>query len=169
MTVKRTLYNEISAKLAEGMPNLEWIGLNKGQFARLRESYPIPRPCALISITRIKWEDDAKRVQKGLATITVSLFVDAINDTYEGASDVDNALDLLDYSDDVYASLGGFKGDFFESLKRTGDNEGQHTGEISTWSTVFETTVYDNTKAAKYTKVKATPSISVEIENPEAH
>ena len=161
MSVKRTLYNEIAAKLAAGMPNLEWIGLNKGQFARLRESYPIPRPCALISITRIKWEDDAKRVQKGTATVTVSLFLDAINDTYEGASDVDDALDLLDYSDDVYASLGGYEGDFF--FRRTGDNEGQHTGEISTWSTVFETTVYDDTRAAKYTKVKATPSISVEI------
>jgi hypothetical protein len=120
----------------------------------------------LISINRIKWEDDTKRVQKGTVTVSVSLFVDAINDTYEGASDVDDALDLLDYSDDVYASLGGFKGDFFESLKRTGDNEGQHTGEISTWSTTFETTVYDDTHAAKYTKVQAQKVITVELKKP---
>lgn len=164
MSVKRQLYNEIAAKLADGMPDLEWIGLNKGQFARLRDSYPIPRPCALISINRIKWEDDAKRVQKGTATVTVSLFVDAMNETFEGASVVDDALDLLDYSDGVYASLGGLKGDLFESLKRTGDIEGQHTGEISTWSTTFETTVYDDTRAAKYTKVQAQKVISVEID-----
>jgi hypothetical protein len=140
---KSTLYKAIRDRLKDKLPQL-WIDLQKGQFKKASEDYPVPLPAALIEFGRISWSEFSKTAQKGNASVIVHLYLANRTDTFEGSEMEEESLTILDDQDAIYDNLQGLSGDGFDPLERKSELPQSLGQGWICFATEFTTTLYSS-------------------------
>ena len=117
MGSRRDIYKSIKGRLAKELPWLEMIDLDKGQVGRGEQNYPVPLPAAFIKLGRIDWESRTG-IQEGDMTLNVTLVLEQVQDTYDGAEAEEETLKELDHEELLYAALEGYSSPAHSGLNR---------------------------------------------------
>ncbi len=117
MGSRRDIYESVKRRLAKELPWLEVIDLDKGQVGRGGQNYPVSLPAAYVKLGRIDWESRTG-IQEGDMTLSVSLVLEHVQDTYDGAEAEKEALEELDYEEELYGVLEGYSGAKHGGLNR---------------------------------------------------
>lgn len=121
--MKKELHNAIAANV-DAQPFVKWTDMWKNQVTKLRNKYPFNYPAAFISIRNIPWQDMTFNVKQGTATIDIYVFFDLWQDTFEGASDKNDSMAILDQLETVANDLHWLENDFIISeLTQIGEED----------------------------------------------
>lgn len=146
---KVVLYKAIRDRLMSEMPELRFVDLNKGQFLKPGDNYPIPLPAALVGFGRVSYQTLLQGEAHGTCTITVSLYADNSADSFDGAEQEENSLVMLELHDGIFQALEGLNNDgVFQRLTRTGESE-EFTGRVLCFKTEFHTKLLATKKGHK--------------------
>lgn len=120
--LRRRIYQALSKRLRDHLPQLNYIDLQKRQMAQARasESYPIPLPACLIEFRTVNWSGTGGG-QIGATTVSLHLYTHHLEDTFEGNEGNPASLDDLDLIDEVYEAVQGFATDDMGPMNRTMD------------------------------------------------
>ncbi len=113
------LYTAIKNKAKESLPWVNYIDLQKGQFRRQENNYPIPLPALLIEFTNVNYANTLQGKQTGDVTINIELYLPCVTDSFDNAELEDETIQLLDKWDEVYNVLHGFNCGQITKLTRT--------------------------------------------------
>ena len=149
MSVRKEIYNTISAKLKE-LKIFDWIDLYKGQLTNKNDSYPTGFPAAFISIGRIKWDDMTMGIKEGNGLIKIYLFFNKGGDTFVDAKDKDDSLLILDTQDNVIEELEGIENNCFTPLSQTDEEDVTEGYQRPAYIITFETIAYKRIKKPNY-------------------
>lgn len=145
---KVALYKAIRDRLKTGIPEL-FIDMNKGQFLKPADHYPVPLPAALISFGRVGYDTMLQGESHGKCTVTVSLFVDNSADSFDGAEQEEASLTMLEMQDSIFQLLEGLNDDnAFQRLTRTGESE-EFSARLLCFKTDFATKLLATKKGQK--------------------
>ncbi|MBR4787850.1 MAG: hypothetical protein IK013_08285 [Bacteroidales bacterium] len=117
MGSRRDIYESVKGRLAKELPWLRLIDLDKGQVGRGGQNYPVPLPAAFVRLGRIDWESRTG-IQEGDTTLEVTLVLEHVQDTYDGAEAEEETLKELDHEEQLYAALEGYSSASHSGLNR---------------------------------------------------
>ena len=140
---KRSAYEAVRDKIALSMTWVKAIDLQKGQFDREEENYPLPLPCALIEIKPTTWENLLKRRQEGRTVISVYLYLVNVGDTVKGSSSETDSLAMLDKFEEVFKNLTDLAAPSFQRLVRIWDGIIKYHANYVCYRTDFQTVLYE--------------------------
>jgi len=158
--IRSNVYKEIRDRLKSKMPELVYIDLQKGQFAKREQNYPVPLPACLVEFGAIKWSNTTGE-QIGDAQISTYLYIDLVTDSFDNAELENETIEILDTQDDLFDSLHGFTGKNFNPLSRTSDSPHEYGEGYVCFKVDFRTTIFPNGKI-KTTK-KPNPKLTLKI------
>ena len=118
--MRSVVYKAIKDRLKEAKPELEYIDLQKGQFLRMTENYPIPLPACLIELKPVSWSNIVEG-QLGDAIVSFSIFMENVTDSFDGSETEHESIEMLDAQDELYDIMEGFSGEGFSPLCRKGE------------------------------------------------
>ncbi|MEM8506226.1 MAG: hypothetical protein AAF717_00290 [Bacteroidota bacterium] len=95
MGVRKDIHLKVTATI-QATNTQQWVDMWKNQINRQREAYPFNFPASFVSIRRIPWQDMQLNVKEGPMTLEVYVFFNKWRDTFEGAADQANSLDIID-------------------------------------------------------------------------
>lgn len=115
----RQLYTTIVAILKQ-IPAIAWVDLNTGQLQQ--EMPPLAFPAVLVGINSLQCKELGGNVQQVYASFTLTVIGKAIGETNGNAPELmqGQALQFLDWVDDVYKKMQGFENEQFYPFNRTG-------------------------------------------------
>jgi len=140
-SVRKELYNAITDKLKE-LNLYEWIDLDKAQVDRQKENYPFYFPAAFIRIRNIQYEDMTLDMQEAEATIDVLVFFDRYGDTFDGAVDRTESLNILDNLDVTIQKLQWEEVESFGIMTNTNDEDLTERYKRPAYKLTFKTIIY---------------------------
>ena len=140
MNVRKNIYNTVLNRLTE-LDIYKWIDLYKGQI-NSKDSYPTGFPCAFISIRSIPYEDMTLGVKEGNLTLDVYLFFNKGGDTFYGAEDKDNSLNILDWVDDTINKIECTQSELFTELSQTDEEDLTERYKQPAYKITFNATIY---------------------------
>ena len=101
------IYKELRDRAALKLQDLRFIDLQKGQFQKPSQNYPIPLPALLIEIGDFRFSNLSEGWQKGDGTISVYLYLDLVSDSFVGAERENQTIEILDKQDELFEAFGG--------------------------------------------------------------
>ncbi len=101
------LYKSIRDIVREKLPWIQYVDLQKGQFQKPAEHYPIPLPALLVEYADTRYSNVLRSAQLGESNITLWLYLPCVTDSFDGAELEDETLQLLDKADSLYQALHG--------------------------------------------------------------
>ncbi len=115
------VYPQLADRLAELVPALGWIDMDQDQLENEAQEYALPydQGVALISFDEVEWMDRGQGVQRGDATIRVTLAIQVVQDSYQHSAQRATALLKLQLLGEIHAALHHFGGEGFGALVRT--------------------------------------------------
>lgn len=145
--LRSSVYKVIRDRAKCELPWLRVVDLQKGQFSHKQDNdYPLPRPALLIEIIPGKWENAEAGTQIATeAIISLTIYTDALTDTFNGSENEDETLELLDNQDVIFQKFEGFcdeNRDLFSPLNRVSEKTSYATQMIIT-KVDFTTELYD--------------------------
>lgn len=149
MALRKDIYNAVSSKLDQ-LKRFEWIDLYKAQLDNKNENYPTGFPCALISISRIQFEDMTLNAQEGRVQVDVYLFFNKGGDTFVGAADKASSLEILDTLDEVVCIVQWLDGDCFTPLTQIADEDLTERYQRPAYRLTFSTLTYNRLTHPNY-------------------
>jgi hypothetical protein len=118
-----TVYPQIADRLSAEVPALGWIDLDQEQLEQPNEAldYPLPYDAGvcLISFDEVEWEDLGQGVQRGIATIRITLAMQVVQDSYQHSSQRAAAMQKLQFLGAIHKALQHYAGEGFGALVRT--------------------------------------------------
>lgn len=114
----KDLYTELSNKLADGIPALQWIDLWHNQINFLEEEHPFPTPAVFLQFRSMGIQDMGERVQQLQLQVDVYVYYETFADTYKDSFNQDTALAFLDLLNAVHACLHASGGDNYSNMRR---------------------------------------------------
>ncbi len=147
--MRSRVYTEIRNRLLEKLPQLQYVDLQKGQFDKPQQNYPIPLPAALIEIKPKEWSNAATGNQMGETIVSIYLYHDLVTDSFNGAEQEAETIKLLDTQDDVFQALECFDSDEFQPLSRISEHEPYYGDRYVCFGTDFKTLLYAELQEAK--------------------
>ena len=135
----KTAYTNIRDRLLETMSPMV-VDLEKGQFSQIQDNYPLPLPCILVDFEEIYWSDTTGE-QIGEGEVSVYHYVDAVNDTINGAELSNETISLLSEFDNMYKALHGFESDVCK-LKRKRTKVNKFNSGLLCLQTTFDIVIY---------------------------
>lgn len=118
MNWRKDIYTKICEALQplKDDEKLMYVDFNKGQFDEPQNSYPVARPAVLISIAESETEHMTRGWLEGTATISLYLILDNRHNSFVGAQDYTDSLEILDLIDDIVNHVVFTCGDTFDAI-----------------------------------------------------
>ncbi len=137
------LYIELTQKVKDNIPEIQWIDLWHDQVAFLTEELPFPTPALFIALNVSNCDDKGLLIQNCETSITFYLFFETFSDTYDGSYNQAGAIDFLRTLTDIHKTLHGQSGTNHGILRRTGMKQEDSGGAGNLYSITFSTIVED--------------------------
>lgn len=137
------IYKLLRDQAIIGMPYLKFRDLQKGQMHNPKQNYPIPLPALFVEIGDFRFSNLLEHKQKGDGIISVHLFLDLDTDSFDGAEQENETIELLDHMDDVFQTFEGFSITGLTPLVRVTESKPQYGKRFIFFRVDFTTTVDD--------------------------
>lgn len=146
MTPRKEVFIKVKEAL-QGIPELEYIDWNRGQFENPASAYPEIWTAALIMINTINYDTMVEHRQEGEATIEVALYCkDGWLDQHNTTADPESGLIEIDLLDKIADKLQFLQGEQFKPLQQIEDENGSDDlGGIMRYNQRFTTMIYRKT------------------------
>ncbi len=102
---------------------IQYIDLNKGQLNRPEETYPFPLPAVLVSFPNAPADHMTRYRLEQTFEIEVKVIMNEIQDTFIGATTLNNSLTRYDITNDVRNRLVFLSSEDFSAFHFTGEKE----------------------------------------------
>ncbi len=140
----RALYEAIRDRIQSELSWVLWTDLQKGQFTKIKENYPLPLPCVLVEIQPAKWKALLKNHQDGDTTVSLYIYLDHSGDSVSGSEGEEESLHLLNKMDEVFHKITGISTNYFQRLTRTDSKIFGYLPRIVIYRVDFQTVLYDH-------------------------
>jgi hypothetical protein len=157
MTLK-DIYLRIKKKAEKKMPHLRYIDLQKKQFERSTENYPMPGPALLIEFSGAEFSNLGKQAQIGESTVSIYFYEPLVTDTFNDAESERETLELLDAKDKVFQTFNGLKVKNSSQLIRKSESDFVFESDYVWFKTTFSFVQYEE-KKEHFGRHKVNPKI----------
>ena len=140
MNIRSEIYKELKAEIKSKFPELQFIDMQKRQFEKADQNYPIPLPACLIEFKPVSWSNTIGE-QIGDAIICLHLYVDLVTDSFDDSESENDTINILDNQDALHDRLNGFSGTHFAPLSRSYDNTAQYGNRFICFPVDFKTVI----------------------------
>jgi len=154
MKIRSEVYKQIRDRLLEKMSELQYVDLQKGQFTSKPQNYPIPLPACLVEFKPVQWSE-ATGGQLGDSAISLYLYIDHVTDSFDGAEQEEETIQLLDNLDQLYECMQGYSGKNFSPLNRISDAVAGYGERYVCYRTNFQTTLFHSDHPQKTGKIES--------------
>ncbi|WP_312399526.1 hypothetical protein [Chryseobacterium sp.] len=160
MSIKGTVFKEISDHLQIEVPELIYIDKDRGQAEKENEIL-LPKPAVLFAFLRFEWSEIGSGVREGKGTIRVRIICENYAESYTGSIDQELALQFFDLNEKIDSALDGFSGSKFSKLIKTADEDDLDHNQVIITVYEYEVTITDDSKAnnKNMVQVDATPIV----------
>ena len=119
MNTLAELYKEVSTKLKQDIPSINWIDLWHNQVGFLSEEFPFNGPAVFLAFrTTGTIENQSLHVQSVPTQVDCYCFHETFLESYEGAPSQDGAIAFLELLTDVHKCLHGSSGEVYNEMSR---------------------------------------------------
>ena len=160
----KDIYLRIEETALEKMPRLQYVDLQKKQFERDTENYPIPMPTLLVEFGDATFTGLAKHRQIGLSSVSIYFYQKIVTDTFDNAELRKETITLLDSKDDIFQYFEGLKVDDTTQLVRQAESDFVFEGDHAWFKVTFSFAQYEKL-IEKQGRIKSVPKIIVEHKN----
>lgn len=116
-----SLYTAIRDELKLKLPWIKFVDLQKGQFDKPGDNHPLPLPTVLVGFNPIRWEN-TKGIKTGDLVVCIYLYLDNSSESFDGAEQERESLEMFTRVDDIFQTLEDKAGDTFQKMILTGDS-----------------------------------------------
>lgn len=143
--MKKEFFVNIQNRVKTRMPEINHFDLYAGQFNdELLTQKILFFPCVLLEFRQMDFQTLSENVQQCDALIVVHIAQNMIaTDFYEGAENQNQALTMLDFTEEVHKALQGFTDDFFTPLTRVREVQNSNFGNVFVNELHYQTTIND--------------------------
>jgi hypothetical protein len=152
MKIRSNVYKEIRDRLLDKLPFLQYIDLQKWQFNNKAQNYPVPLPACLVEFKQVQWSQTTGG-QLGDCTLSLYIYIDHVTDSFDGAEQETETINLLDYLDQLYECMQGFSGEKFAPLNRISDTIASYESRYVCYRIDFQTTLFHDDAPQKTGKI----------------
>ncbi len=154
-----SLFPQLCDHLRAAVPALGTIDIDMAQLD-YEDQEPIQYPAVYIDLENVAWSDLGGGIQKGPATLRITVAVEVSEESYEGAQGRDNMLERLKVIQQVHQALQHHQGLGFGPMVRTGGRRDrpQHP-EAWCWAHAYVTELIDNDGAKELASIEE-PALS---------
>lgn len=131
----------VMERLREQVPSLQYIAEDWGQLDFYDEAPPVKFPCALISVSNVKFESQMANCRWATMTILIRVAdAPAVSGTMAAPETYRNrAFAIFDLMDEIGNTLYAFGGDAFDELEQTTITHYSREDAIREYAMLFET------------------------------
>jgi len=158
----KLLYQAIAQRLQNVFGPSLWVDLWNGQTTQ-EEAHNFFTPAVFVQFDEITYRTTGKAGQQyATAQITAKVVQTLLTETHSGAASQAQALQLLDFAEQVYIALQDLSSPDFAPFERTRFGFDTPYGSLITFDWVFKTTLTDNSKALSMPYETVTPDLQPE-------
>lgn len=117
------LLKAIKDRVSESLPWVAYTDMDKGQFKRATEEYPVPMPALLVQMKQSPMQSVSAGSQIGSMIVTLSLYMDLVTDSYEGCEAEDETDTILDRADELWKAMDMLRAGMWGNMVRTSELE----------------------------------------------
>ena len=137
------LYEEITGKINEHLPQVAWVDLWHEQVNYLTEELPFPTPAVFAAFSTLTTDDRGTLAQDCNTQVDLYLFYETFSDTYAGSANGEGALDFLRTLTELHALFHGKSGQAYSGMRRTDMRREESGGAGNLYRLSFECLVTD--------------------------
>ena len=152
------IYKPLRDRAKEKLPCLKFVDLQKGQMANPTQNYPIPLPALFVEIGDIRFSNLLEHQQKGDGIISFYLYLNLVSDSFKGAEQENQTIEILDRFDDLFEAFEGFSIPNLTPLVRSQEYKPQYGKQFIMFRIDFTTTIDDGKDITQKTAEKPTPN-----------
>lgn len=146
----KELYTELSNKITDHIPEVEWVDLWNSQVYHLETEHPFPAPAVFLAFRSNQMSDAGNKVQNVSMQIDVFVYYETFLDTYKGAWNQEDALSFLDLMDKLNELLHGSSGNNYSSMRRVAFSPVDTGGAGNLWSITYNAVLMDYSANPEY-------------------
>jgi hypothetical protein len=139
----RKLYLELSQKIKDNLPEIEWIDLWHSQVYNLADEHPFPTPAVFLAFRSSGIKNVGLKVQQVTLQVDVFLFYETFADTYAGGINQTEAIAFLDSMDGINKVFHGSNGQEYSSMSRKGFSPVDTGGSANLYLMTYECLLMD--------------------------
>lgn len=139
----KNLYLELSEKINQNLPEIEWIDLWHSQVYNLADEHPFPTPAVFLAFRSAGIKNIGVKVQQVILQVDVFLFFETFTDTYKGGINQGEALEFLESMDNINKLLHGSSGDNYSSMSRKSFSPMDTGGSSNLYMMTYECLLMD--------------------------
>ena len=157
----KDIYLRIKREAEIKMPHVQYIDLQKKQFERATESYPIPVPALLVEFKGAGFSNLGGHRQIGDSSVSICFYKELVTDTFNQSELESETLKLLDAKDELFQVFQGLRVTDTSQLIRVSEGDFIFEDDYVYFETTFSFVQYEK-KKEHHRKIKAKPNIIVE-------
>lgn len=158
------LYLELSQKITDKLPGIEWCDLWHEQVSYLTSELPFPAPAVFIAFNMLDAEDKGLKGQVCNTQIDFFLFYETFSDTYVGSINRASSLDFLKQLTEVHKLFHATSGLNYSEMRRV-DMKREDSGDAGNLYRISFQCVIDDMSATKQFNDKEVNEVTVVREN----
>ena len=112
------LYLELSQKITDNLPGIEWCDLWHEQVNYLTAELPFPTPAVFIAFNLLNADDKGMKGQLCNTQIDFYLFYETFSDTYAGSINKESAINYLKQLTEIHKLFHATSGDNYFEMRR---------------------------------------------------
>lgn len=163
MSIKGTIYKEISALLMQQVEGLAWVDQDRGQLENIDTSYAIPFPAVVLKFLNGQYTNEGSGMQKGDITLRVKIGYENFADAFDGSVNQDIALAYFDFMELVHNVLEGAEGTYFAECTRVAEGEDEPNGPLLIEWVNYQIKVTDNSAYIARNSQIVTPDPTITV------
>lgn len=113
----------IKDRVSERLPLVQYTDIDKGQFKRVTEEYPVPMPAILVQMKQAPMQSVSQGSQIGSMIVTLSLYQDLVTDSYYGCEAETETDAILDGVDELWKAMDMLNIELWGNMVRTSELE----------------------------------------------
>jgi len=160
----KDIYLRIKETAQEKMPYLCYIDLQKKQFERATEDYPVPAPTLLVEFDGADFSNLARHRQMGASSVSIYFYQNIVTDTFDSAELEVETLELLEAKDEIFQTFEGLTITDCSQLVRKSETPFIFESNLVFFKVTFDFVMYEK-KIEKAGTIKANPKVFVEFNN----
>lgn len=153
------IYKAIRNKASE-LTYLKSKDLQKGQFQKEKDTYPLPLPALLVEFSDFRFKSQLEHTQIGEGIVSLFLYLNLVTDSFKGAEREDETIEILDRFDDLFQTFEGLSIPGLSPLVRVTEFKPQYGNRYIMFRVDFSTSVDDAKTIVRQTTAKPEPDIA---------
>ncbi len=158
--MRSELYYAIRDKAKEMTPDC-FVDIQKGQFKKIAENYPLPLPALLVEFKSARYSNLEALSQLGELNVSLYYYIELVSDSFEGSELEDDTISLLDNMELIYQNFHGLRTSNYTALIRVGENIDQYGTRFICFRTDFTTSRKDSINKPQTVKINPTVKINI--------